>query len=294
MHILLIGKKGQLGWELNRTLVTLGDVFAWDFPQIDLSHPETISALFNGQPTFDIIINAAAYTAVDTAEEQRELAFKINSDAVAELANMAFMNNALFIHYSTDYVFDGTLGRTYIEEDTPNPLNVYGESKLAGERAVQQIGGQYLIFRTSWVYSDRQGGFVNKVTQWAHQQEVLKVVSDQTGNPTWCRALAEITAQVLANELIRDNRNLAEKSGLYHLAGRGYASRYEWAKEILSLDGNINNQKVRELIPALTKEFPSPAQRPTFSALNCDRFEKTFGLKLPDWRFAMKLMLGRE
>lgn len=292
MRILLIGKNGQLGWELNRTLASLGEVSALDYPQVDLSRPETLKALFTDQPVFDIVINAAAYTAVDKAESERELAFQINEQAVGELANLARKNQALLIHYSTDYVFDGTLGRPYSEENTPHPLNVYGESKLAGEKAVQMIGGNYLIFRTSWVYSDRQGGFVNKVLQWAHQQKTLKVVSDQTGNPTWCRALAEMTAQVVAAEYLHHPDAINAKCGLYHLAGGGFASRYEWAKKILELDSDRQNQTVETLLPAFTSEFPSPAERPMFSALNCDLFEHTFGLRLPDWQMAMHLMLG--
>ena len=227
----------------------------------------------------EVIVNATAYTAVDKAESEPELAEAINGNGPCVLAEEARKLNAVLIHYSTDYVFDGKKGAPYIETDLPNPLNVYGVSKLHGERAIQQAGGAYLILRTSWVYSLRQGGFVNKVLEWARQQDTLRMVTDQIGNPTWCRMLAEITAQVLA----RGDDHIREYSGLYHLAGSGFASRIDWAKWILELDPNKSEQTVKEIIPVLTSDFPTPALRPLFSALECTHFLATFGLQLPDW-----------
>jgi dTDP-4-dehydrorhamnose reductase len=202
-----------------------------------------------------------------------------------ELAEEARRSNAVFVHYSTDYVFDGQKGAPYIEEDTPNPLNFYGRSKLEGERLIQMAGGHYLILRTSWIYSLRQGGFVNKVLEWARQQETLHMVTDQVSNPTWCRALAEITSQVLA----RGSDYILERVGLYNLAGGGFASRLEWAQSILELDPKRYEQIVKEILPALTKDFPTPAQRPLFSALECEKFKSVFDLTLPEWQVGLQL-----
>jgi dTDP-4-dehydrorhamnose reductase len=234
-----------------------------------------------------VIVNAAAYTAVDNAESEQERVRKVNALAPGLLAEEAQRLKAVFIHYSTDYVFDGKRGSPYVEEDEPNPLNYYGTSKLEGERQVQQAGGDWLIFRTSWVYSLRQGGFVNKVLQWARQKEALRLVTDQVGNPTWCRALAEMTAMLLA----RGSDYLCERKGLYHLAGSGYASRFEWARTILELDPQRQKQTIKELLPALTADFPSPAQRPLFSALECEKFTATFGMRLPPWEDALQLVM---
>jgi dTDP-4-dehydrorhamnose reductase len=286
-RVLLIGKNGQLGWELHRTLAALGELIAVDYPEIDLGQPETGRDLIRRiQP--QVIVNAAAYTAVDQAETEQELARKINAIAPGVLAEESRNLKALFVHYSTDYVFDGTKGTPYTENDEPNPINFYGLSKLEGEQNVQNAGGTYLIFRTSWVYSLRQqSGFVNKILQWTRQQETLRIVNDQISNPTWARMLAEATAQVLAQGV----DTYAERKGLYHLAGGGFASRFEWAKLILAMDPNKNEQVVKELLPALTSEFPTPARRPLFSALDCIRFEETFDLSLPPWQTALKLAL---
>jgi dTDP-4-dehydrorhamnose reductase len=284
-RVLLIGKSGQLGWELHRTLATLGDLVAVDYPEIDLGLPETGRDLIRRiQP--QVIVNAAAYTAVDQAETEQELARKINAIAPGILAEEARKLNALFVHYSTDYVFDGTKGSPYTEEDSPNPLNFYGLSKLEGEKNVQNAGGAYLIFRTSWVYSLRQqSGFVNKVLQWAREKETLRIVNDQISNPTWARMLAEATAQVLAKGV----DTCSERKGMYHLAGGGFASRFEWAKLILALDPNRRERTPKEIFPALTSDFPTPAKRPLFSALNCSRFKNSFNLFLPSWQSALQL-----
>jgi dTDP-4-dehydrorhamnose reductase len=287
MRILLLGNTGQLGWELQRCLLPLGEVLGLDYPEIDLANPgqslrQTIRA---AKP--EVIVNATAYTAVDAAETKRELAYAINAASSAVLAEESKSLDAALIHYSTDYVFDGAKGGPYIETDTPNPLNVYGSSKLEGEQAIQSAGGSYLIFRTAWVYSLRRDSFVTKSLQWARENETLRVVDDQISNPTSARMLAEITALVLARG--RDHVN--ERAGLYHLAGDGFASRLEWTRLILELDPRRQEQKVREMLPAPTSDFPTPAKRPLFSALNCDRFSAVFGLRLPSWELALRLAM---
>jgi dTDP-4-dehydrorhamnose reductase len=188
-------------------------------------------------------------------------------------------------------VFDGTKGSSYIETDVTNPLNVYGKTKLEGEQAIQAAGGAYLILRTSWVYSMRQGGFVTKVLQWAREQDTLRVVDDQISSPTWARMLAEATALILAQGRDDPADYIRQKAGLYHLAGSGSSSRFEWAQEILELDPQKSEQKVRELLPAKSSEFPTPAERPLVSVLECGRFERTFGLQLPAWQEALQLAL---
>jgi dTDP-4-dehydrorhamnose reductase len=287
--ILLIGKNGQLGWELQRTLATLGEVVAFDYPEIDLTHSVQIRKLIrNISP--QLIINAAAYTNVDKAEAEADLAWQVNAVAPEIMAEEASRIKAAFIHYSTDYVFDGTKGSPYLEKDAPNPLNEYGKSKLGGEAAAQNVGRAYLILRTSWVYSMQKGGFVTKVLEWARQQTSFRVVDDQISNPTWARVLAEATSQVIAQGKNDLYGYLSEKAGLYHLAGGGYASRYEWAKAILDLDPKKDKQKVKEILPGKTSEFPAAATRPAFSALNTDLFLNTFDLSLPSWKKALALL----
>jgi dTDP-4-dehydrorhamnose reductase len=214
------------------------------------------------------------------------------STAPAVLAEEALALKAGLIHYSTDYVFDGAAGKPYTEVDLPRPLNVYGQSKLAGEMGIQRIGGAYLILRTSWVYSTRQGGFLNKVLQWARQQRVLQIVSDQISGPTWCRMLAEATAHLTAMGLTDIYSWMQERHGLYHLAGSGYASRLEWAKAIIELDPRRSEHIIEEIQPALTADFPVAAQRPLFTPLDCSHFESVFGFQLPHWRSGLELSLS--
>ncbi len=292
MRTLLLGKYGQLGWELNRALAPLGQIIALDYPDIDLTRMDEVRKMVrNFQP--ELIINATAYTAVDRAESETEIAKAINSLAPGLLAEEALALGAGLIHFSTDYVFDGTKGNDYLETDQPNPLGVYGQSKLEGEQAIEAVGGVYLILRTSWVYSLRRDSFVTKVLKWSRQQSTLRIVSDQIGNPTWARMLAEVTAQLLALASKDISGCLREHTGLYHLAGSGSASRYEWALAILKSDPMKEEQVVQEVLPVQTAEFPTPAQRPAHSALNCERFTHTFGLRLPDWEDALTLALDR-
>lgn len=289
--ILQIGTKGQLGWELLRTCAPLGEVVALDYPDVDLSDSTGLRELVrNVKP--DIIINAAAYTNVDKAESEPELARAINATGPGVLAEEAKKIHAVLVHYSTDYVFDGTKGSPYVETDQPNPLNVYGLTKLEGEQAIAASGCVNLVLRTSWVYSMRQGGFVTKVLQWAREQEVLRVVDDQISSPTSARLLAEITALVLAQGRDDVFGYLREKGGLYHCAGSGSCSRYEWAKAILELDPRKEEQVVKQLERASSSEFNVPADRPMISVLNNQKLEKTFGLCLPPWESGLTLSMG--
>jgi dTDP-4-dehydrorhamnose reductase len=290
LNILLLGKFGQLGWELQRTLGPLGNVVAWDYPEIDFIQAEALrEKVLELHP--EVIINAVAYTAVDRAESEPEKAFLVNAAAPGMLAEAAKRLGAVFIHYSTDYVFNGEKGSSYQEQDLPEPLNVYGHSKLAGEQAVQNVDGAYLILRTSWVYSLKQGSFVTKVLQWARTQTILHVVTDQVGSPTCARQLAEATALLLAQAGKYHYEWIAERRGLYHLAGSGFASRLDWAKEIIHLDPHPAEQVLQQLLPALTSEFPTPARRPLYSGLVCRHFESTFGLSLPAWQTALALAM---
>jgi dTDP-4-dehydrorhamnose reductase len=292
MKIVLFGKNGQLGWELQRTLAPLGKVISFDFPQVDLCHPEQArQVLRQEKPT--LIVNASAYTAVDRAESEPEKAFAVNQDAPRVMAEEAKHLGAAFIHFSTDYVFDGKKSTPYLEEDQPYPLSIYGKSKWEGEKAVLENDGCSLILRTAWVYSLRGDTFVNKVLGWARKQTSMRVVNDQISNPTWARFLAEITAQVVAMGKPDFPTWLEKYKGLYHLAGSGHASRLEWAREILAADPHIEEQTVRQLDAARSSDFPTPAERPLFSVLNCERFTQTFGLHLPPWQEALRLAMEK-
>ena len=290
MRILLIGNTGQLGWELERSLAPLGELYACDYPHVNLANIDSIHSLFT-QCTPEIVINAAAYTAVDRAETEPDLANAVNAVAPAILAQLSLQAGAAFIHYSTDYVFDGLKGAPYTEDDLPHPLSVYGSSKLAGEQGVQQVGGAYLLLRTSWVYSLRGDSFVTKVLGWARKQPVLRIVVDQVGSPTWARMLAEISAQILAKADAGVAGWIGERRGLYHLAGNGAVSRLEWAQAILRFDPRREEQVTRDVKPVLTEEFPTPARRPLYSALDCQRFSQVFGINLPPWETALQLAM---
>lgn len=288
MKILLIGKTGQLGWELHRAVAPLGEVVAVDYPEIDLANADSIANLVR-QTAPNLILNPAAYTAVDRAESEPALAMAINGVAPGLLAELAREMNAGLVHYSTDYVFDGTKGTSYVETDLPNPLNVYGRTKLAGDLAVEQVAGAYWIFRTSWVYSLRRDSFLKKVWGWARQHPTLRIVTDQVGSPTWARMLAQVTALALAGK--NPLGTIEQTKGVYHVAGAGAASRFEWAQAILARDPHPEEQILKELLPALSVDFPTPAQRPLYSALDCSRFEQVFGLRLPEWRETLEWVL---
>jgi dTDP-4-dehydrorhamnose reductase len=291
MQILLFGKNGQLGWELRRTLAPLGDVHACDLPEVNLTDEDQVRMVIRDVRP-DVIVNAAAYTDVDKAESEPDLAVAVNGTAPGILAEEAKALNVVLVHYSTIYVFDGKKGDAYNETDLPNPVNAYGWSKLAGDQNVQQVGGSYLIFRPTWVYSLRSGGFVLKVLEWARKNEILKIVDDQVGSPTWARMLAEITAQVLAKVGDHPSSWVKERRGIYHLGGDGAASRLEWAEAILKSDPRKEEQIVREIQPAKSSDFPTPAKRPLYTPLNCDLFADTFDLRMPDWEESLRLAMG--
>jgi len=292
-NILLLGKYGQLGWELHRSLASLGDIVAIDYPEINLLELDSLVGLIR-QLRPKIIVNATAYTAVDQAELEPEIAEAINSLAPGILAELAKENQSVFIHFSTDYVFDGFKGSPYVESDIPNPLGVYGSSKLGGEKAIQDMDPAYLIFRTSWVYSLRRDSFVSKVLSWARAQTELRIVDDQISNPTWCRTLAGATALLLAKSGKNPTGWFNDRRGLYHLAGDGFASRLDWAKMILEFDPQQEQQVVASIEAAKTSDYPTPAERPLFSALNCDKFTDTFSIRLPKWQDALKLAMASE
>jgi dTDP-4-dehydrorhamnose reductase len=290
MRIMLVGKYGQLGWELERTCATLGEVVCIDYPDIDLSEAkstrETIQRI---KP--DLIINAAAYTNVDKAESEPELVRRVNAFAPKIMAEELKKLNGALIHYSTDYVFDGTKGSSYVESDQPNPLNIYGSTKLEGEQFIKEVSGSYLILRTSWVYSLNQGGFVSKVMQWARQEETLRIVDDQIGSPTSARMLAEATSQLIAQGRMDKIEYIRENTGLYHLAGGGACSRFEWAEEILELDPKKEEHFVKNIQPAKSNDFSNPANRPLNTSLDSSIIKKIFELDLPEWKKSMRLLL---
>ncbi len=281
--ILLLGNTGQVGWELHRSLLTLGELVALDYPEIDMADTDSIrNVVREHQP--NLIVNATAYTDVDKAESEPELAMAINGTGPGILAEEAQRLNGALIHYSTDYVFDGTKGEPYTEEDEPNPINIYGETKLAGEKAVQEIGGAYLIFRTSWVYSLRRSCFVTKVLQWAREQETLHIVDDQISSPTWSRTLAEATAQIIAQGRGKPVEHIQENKGLYHLAGGGSCSRYEWALAILQADQHKEKQIERNVFPTTSEDFITPAKRPEKTALFCSNIKEAFFICPTNWK----------
>jgi len=263
----------------------LGELIALDYPEVNFEKPKDVINIID-QIKPDLIVNAAAYTDVDKAEEEPDKARLINAETPGEMARWCKKNNAVIIHYSTDYVFDGTKGSPYTEDDQPNPINIYGETKLAGEVAIQQSEAIHLILRTAWVYSTRGNNFVTKVLEWAKKSDVIRVVDDQISNPTWARALAEITADVIAMSIEDIRSFFSIKGGLYHCAGGGYCSRYEWANAII--DELLMNIAI-EVVPVKTKEFVCVAKRPGFSAMECKTFKQVFDLLLSDWFDCIKL-----
>lgn len=287
MRILLLGSSGQVGWEAQRTLAPLGEVIALDYPQVDFSQPQALVKLVMEMRP-QVIYNAVAYTAVDRAESEPELARLVNATAVGALAEAAARLHAVLIHFSTDYVFDGRKGCAYVETDQPNPLNVYGATKLEGEQAIQQVDGAHLILRTAWVYSLRRESFVSKVLQWAGERPSIRVVVDQVSNPTWARMLAEVTGHMIARGGAEGYDYVYQRRGIYHLAGDGFASRMEFAQVVLNIK---DPGGAVEVLPAFSSEFPSPAERPLYSALDCTRFTSVFGLRLPPWEQALRLAM---
>lgn len=294
MRILLTGANGQIGWELRRTLATLGELRAMDRRAMDLTDPESVRrGIRESGP--QVIVNAAAYTAVDRAESEPELAAAVNAEAPALMASEAARIGALLVHYSTDYVFDGTKEGAYDEEDQPNPLNVYGRTKLAGEAAIREAGIPHLIFRTSWVYSGRGRNFMLTILRLARERDELRIVDDQIGAPTWSRMVAEATAQILARLKPFDGalKDLAGCGGLYHLSAAGRTSWCGFANAILDqvraagIEDAVDF-RARRIVPIPTHEYPTPARRPKNSVLSNDKLLRAFGIALPDWACSLK------
>lgn len=286
MNILLTGRNGQLGWELQRTLLPVGRVVAVGHAELDLADAAAAGRTLDAVRP-DIIVNAAAYTAVDKAESEPDLAHAVNAAAPALLAQWAARNGALLIHYSTDYVFDGAKSAPYVETDPTNPLGAYGRSKRAGEEAVLNSGGDHLIFRTSWVYAARGANFLRTILRLAAEREELRVVNDQIGAPTWARLIAEATALAL-RQALAERRHGRFKSGLFHLAAAGETSWHGFASAIVAGRGGL---RVKTVTPIATADYPLPAARPANSRLDTGAFRARFGLALPDWRDCLKLCL---
>jgi dTDP-4-dehydrorhamnose reductase len=293
MRILLIGGTGQVGWELTRSLQPLAEVLAVDYPAIDLVDLDATRKLVRDLKP-NVILNAAAYTNVDLAESEAHKAFAINAEAPGVLAEESHRLGSVFIHYSTDYVFDGEKGSPYTEQDLPNPLNTYGKSKLMGEQAIQKVGGANLILRTSWVYSLRADNFVKRVLSWARQKETLSIVDDQIGSPTWARFLAEATTFLIGSGRKDIPRYFNEHAGIYHLAGSGSPSRLEWAQRILEFDPHKEEQCIQYLLPAKSKDFPTPAIRPKNSSLDSNKIIQTFGIHIPDWESSLFQVMNKD
>lgn len=284
--ILLVGRNGQVGWELQRTLATLGDVIAIDRHGMDLANPDSIrNAIRTIRP--NLIVNAAAYTAVDKAESEPELAMAINGIAPGIMAEEAKLIGAAMVHYSTDYVFDGAKTSPYTEDDIPNPISVYGKTKLVGEQAVQAAGIPHLIFRTSWVYGLRGRNFLLTILRLAKERDELKIVDDQIGAPTWSRMIAEATGQVLSQCSIP----LATRSGIYNLAAAGQTSWHGFTQAILDCMSSQGANPPPNLTPIATSEYQLPAPRPQYSVLSSAKLSQTFRLALPAWDASLVLCM---
>jgi dTDP-4-dehydrorhamnose reductase len=288
-RILLFGKIGQVGWELRRTLASMSQLVCVDYPDVDLTNPDSIRQWIQSSSP-EIIVNAAAYTAVDKAETETALAMKINGEAPGIMAVEAKKRGALLVHYSTDYVFDGSKTSPYIEDDAPNPLGAYGRTKLAGDQAIRQAGCEHLIFRLCWVYGARGGNFMLTMMRLARERERLRVVQDQVGCPTWSRMIAETTALAL-KVTIPPARN-GPRQGTYHLCAAGQTSWHGFASAIVELMP-ADGRKCREVEAIGSSEYPTPTKRPPYSVMSCDKLARDFGLQLPDWRESLQQVLEK-
>ncbi len=285
--ILLIGKSGQVGWELQHALRPLGQVIALDRSQMDLTDAKSIRKSIRDS-TPNIIVNAAAYTSVDKAESEPERAMQINAVAPGIMAEEAKQTGALLVHYSTDYVFDGSQSAPYTEDDLPNPLNMYGKSKLAGEVEISASNCAHLILRTSWLYSARNENFVLTMLRLARDRKELAVVNDQIGSPTWASTLAEVTADIIDKTTHHDF-----KSGIYHVSADGFVSRFDFARKIISIAqeelGGAENWAT--ITPTLTKDYPLPAARPLNAATDKDKIKRAFEINLTNWEDQLRACL---
>jgi dTDP-4-dehydrorhamnose reductase len=304
-RILLIGKTGQVGAELLTILPRLGEVAAFDRRELDLSNPDQIRrAIRDVQPS--LIVNAAAYTSVDQAEREEKQARIINVEAPALMAEEAKRIGAALVHYSTDYVFDGSKESPYDEDDQPDPINVYGRTKLAGEDAIRATGVPHLIFRTAWVYGTRGRNFLLTILRLATEREELRIVRDQFGAPTSSREIAMGTLRVLAQLSLEGRQAVSRSSGVYHMTAAGKTSWFEFAEAILEAASRTppdlpwfaaatggNPLIVRRVTPIATEQYPTPARRPASSVLSNHRLKKIFGIELPDWRSQLASAFAR-
>ena len=307
--ILLTGKDGQVGMELQLFLPQLGEVIALGRQELDLSKPDDLRRMIRTVRP-NLIVNAAAYTAVDQAEKEEAIARAINADAPAVMAEEAQKIGAGLVHYSTDYVFDGSKNSPYEVTDPTNPLNVYGKTKLLGERAIQETGVPHLIFRTAWVYATRGRNFLLTILRLATQgSDELRIVSDQIGAPTLGREIALATTQILKQIYGRDHglASLTEMSGMYHMTAVGETNWYEFAKAIFGEASRMPHSApwfaaatggrpfvARRVIPISTEQYPTPARRPAYSLLSNSHLTETFGVQLPEWRAQLHSVFADE
>jgi len=278
-RILVIGRRGQVGWELRRTLAPLGELVAFDHPDIDLTKPETLRPLVR-EIKPDLVVNAAAYTAVDKAEDEVETCRAINAGAPRVLAEEAAALGAGFVHYSTDYVYNGRKDGRWVESDTPDPLSVYGLTKLEGDQAIAATGVQHLIFRLQWVWGTRGANFVKTMLKLSREREELKVIDDQVGAPTYSRHIAEASALAVAR--------WQDQSGIYHLANGGETSWHGFAQAIFEDDPKRSEQIVKSCLPIPTSAYPTKATRPLNSRMDQSKLDRDFGIRMPHWRDALK------
>ena len=294
MKILLLGKNGQLGWELQRSLAPLGELVALDRQGAsglcgDLGEPDGLAATVRALRP-DVILNAAAYTAVDRAESEPDLARRINAHAPAVLAREAAARGALLLHYSTDYVFHGHGQRPWAEDDPTGPLNVYGQTKLAGEQAIVQAGCRHLILRTSWVYAARGGNFARTMLRLARQQPRLTVIDDQWGAPTGAELIADVSAHAIAQLRARP-----DKAGIYHLAAAGETNWFSYAKHVIARAQSTQSAieyVVKDILPIPSSAYPVAATRPHNSRLDTRKLRTAFDLHLPPWQAGVDRMLA--
>jgi dTDP-4-dehydrorhamnose reductase len=286
-RILIVGNAGQLGRELEKIFTGFGSIVGVDRESVDLADAaQTRELVLRAAP--DIILNAAAYTAVDRAESERDLAYAINEHAPRVLAEQALRRNAFFVHYSTDYVFDGAKSSPWLESDTPNPLNVYGSSKLAGERAVEGVGGKFLIFRTSWVYGPHGNNFLLTMLRLGRERDRLSIVDDQIGGPTTSIELARSTHSIVTGIFAGRFGIPEDWTGLYHMTCGGFVSWFGFAQAIFARAAELLDLNPPALTPIATEDYPTPAARPRNSVLSNAKLHARFGIELLPWESALE------